>query len=439
MTTPYQVALVSLGCAKNLVDSERMLAILSKQGYGRTEKVEEADVIIINTCGFIESAKRESIDAIIAHADYKSWRCRALAVTGCLVQKYQKELETEIPEVDIWLGALNFTEIDRRLADFFQQPFLPQPGACGERILSTPSHWGYLKIAEGCNNHCSFCLIPQMRGPYLSKTREEIVAETRFLSGLGVREVNLLAQDTTAYGKDIYGEPALVPLLEDLVKEDVDWIRLLYSYPSRIDDRLLTFMAENEKICPYLDMPIQHSENQILQAMGRRERRRDLEALTAQARATVPGIAIRTTIIVGFPGEREDDFLALMDFLARMRYDWVGVFPYSREEDTPAALLPNQVPEEEKEARYHRLMALLNRLSAENMEKWVGSIISVLVEGKSGSENEYSYYGRANFQAPEVDGLVYFDGKGKAFVPGDMVRVKITGHEVYDLIGECHV
>ncbi len=290
MTKPVQVALVSLGCAKNLVDSERILALLVKQGYEITKDAEDADVIIINTCGFIESAKRESIDAIIAHGAYKAGHCKALVVTGCLVQKYQRELEAEIPEVDIWLGSLNFMEIDKRLADYLHRSYEPKALSCGERILSTPDYWAYVKIAEGCNNHCSFCLIPQMRGPYCSRAKEEIVAEVRTLAQRGVREINLLAQDTTVYGNDLYGQPMTVSLLEDLVKEDVDWIRLLYSYPGRIDDALLSLMAKEEKICPYLDIPIQHSEDKILKAMGRKERRQDLEALTAKIRATVPGL-----------------------------------------------------------------------------------------------------------------------------------------------------
>ncbi len=439
MAISYQVALVSLGCAKNVVDSERIMAILQGQGYAFTQEAEDADVIVINTCGFIESAKRESIDAIIAHAAMKRRHCRALVVSGCLVQKYRAELAAEIPEVDIWLGSLDFEEIGRRLASFFDRPYLPKPLLCGDRILSTPPHWAYLKIAEGCDNRCSYCLIPQMRGGYRSKPRQEILAEARFLIANGVKEINLLAQDTTAYGLELYGAPAIVPLLEDLVQEDAAWIRLLYSYPHRISDALLALMAREEKICSYLDMPIQHSEDKILRAMGRRERKKDLELLTEKIRATVPGVGLRTTVIVGFPGESEEDFLALSEFLARMRYDWVGVFPYSQEEDTPAARLPHQVPEEIKAQRYHRLMALLSRLSAENMARRVGSIISVMVEGKSGAENEYRYIGRSQIQAPEVDGVVYFDGKGRDLLPGERIWVKITGHEVYDLIGERHV
>lgn len=437
MTKPYHVALITLGCAKNVVDSERMLAILQKQGYEQATAAEDADVIIVNTCGFIESAKRESIDAIIANTAFKKGRCQALAVTGCLVQKYRRELEAEIPEVDIWLGTLDFEEIDRRLANFLGKPYVAATPQCGERVLSTPGHWAYLKIAEGCNNRCSFCLIPQMRGGYRSKPMADIVTEARLLTASGVREINLLAQDTTAYGLDLYGKPVLVPLLEQLAKEDAAWLRLLYSYPGRIDDRLLDFMAREEKLCRYLDIPIQHSEDRILRSMGRRETRRDLEALTAKLRAAVPGIAIRTTIIVGYPGETETEFAALLDFLTAMAYDWVGVFPYSREEDTVAASLPDQVPEEEKENRYHRLMALLSRLSAQNMDKRVGTKIPVLVEGKTGAGNEYSYYGRAPFQAPEVDGLVYFNAGNRNFSPGEIVEVKVAGHEVYDLTGVC--
>lgn len=432
----YKIALSSLGCAKNLVDSERILAILKGMGYGFTEDFTEADGIIVNTCGFIEAAKKESIDAIIEYAGLKQGKCKALAVTGCLVQKYKDELSGEIPEVDIWLGSLNFETIGERLKELLpvgdiktwqEQDFY--------RELTTPSHWAYLKIAEGCNNTCTFCTIPQMRGPYRSRTIEHILAEARSLISRGVKEIILLAQDTTVYGKDIYGEPSLKKLLRALVKEDVKRIRILYSYPQRIDRELLELMAGEEKICTYLDIPMQHSEDNILKAMGRPERKAKLKSLIEEIREIDSDFAIRTTFIVGFPGETQEDFQGLCDFVTQAKLDWVGVFPYSQEEDTPAAALPNQIPGDVKEERYNYIMALLSRCSAQSMEKWQGRTLAVTIEGKTQDHREYTYYGRTEFQAPDVDGVTYVKSD-RPLQPGDEINVTIVSTDVYDLMGE---
>lgn len=432
----YKIALSSLGCAKNLVDSERILAILKGMGYGFTDNFTEADAIIVNTCGFIEAAKKESIDAIIQYAALKEGKCKVLAVTGCLVQKYKQELSREIPEVDIWLGSLNFETIGERL-----QELLP----VGEiktwrdqefyRELTTPAHWAYLKIAEGCNNTCTFCTIPQMRGPYRSRAIEEIIDEARSLISRGVKEIILLAQDTTVYGKDIYGEPSLKKLLTTLVKEDMEHIRILYSYPQRIDRELLELMAGEKKICTYLDIPMQHSEDNILKAMGRPERKEKLKSLIREIREIDPNFVIRTTFIVGFPGETQEDFQGLCDFVTQAKLDWVGVFPYSREEDTPAAALPNQIPEEVKQERYNYIMALLSRCSAQTLEKWQGRTLPVTIEGKNQDNTEYSYYGRTEFQAPDVDGVTYVKS-GRLLKIGDEINVTIVSTDVYDLMGE---
>lgn len=432
------VALISLGCAKNLVDSENMLALLKDHGYAMVEDAREAEAVIINTCGFIESAKRESIDAIIEATNLKRDRCRALVVTGCLVQRYEEELRAEIPEVDIWLNTLNFTEIAERLQAILPTESLPD-ASHRRRVLTTPSHWAYIKIAEGCDNCCTFCAIPSIRGPYSSRSIEDIVAETRELIDAGVKEIVLLAQDTTAYGIDLYGKPMLVELLQALVKEDVTWIRLLYSYGCRIDDDLLALMEREEKICPYLDIPMQHAADTVLKRMGRPERHDTLLELVKKIRSLKRDFAIRSTFIVGFPGETEADFETLCHFLEAAHLDWVGVFPYSQEEGTKAAAMPDQVPEDIRYERYHRLMALLSRLSLENMERWHGENIPVMIEGETAKDAEYCkdypYYGRSPLQGPDNDGLTFV----RSDVPlsgGDLVTVKITATDVYDLMGE---
>ncbi len=437
----YRIALCSLGCAKNLVDSERILAILKDQCFEITDQFEEADVVIVNTCGFIESAKKESIDTIIEYAALKKKNCKALVVTGCLVQKYKNVLAQEIPEVDLWLGTLDFETIGQRLTELMPHCCYREPvgnDVSYRRILTTPNHWAYVKIAEGCSNHCTFCTIPQLRGPYVSRPREEILAEVRQLIQSGVKEIILLAQDTTVYGKDLYGRPMLQELLEDLVKENLLWIRVLYSYPARMDEALLRFMAREEKICTYLDIPMQHSEDHVLRSMGRPERRESLRNLLAKIREIDSDFVIRSTFIVGFPGETEEDFQGLCAFWEESVLDWVGVFPYSREEDTPAAEMAFQISEENKEARYDYAMSFLSRCSARNLEKWLGRTVTVLVEGEIDGEEDYPYFGRTSFQAPDVDGIIYLKTKHPSDVlkPGDVVKAKVTSTDVYDLMGE---
>ncbi|MBQ1251535.1 MAG: 30S ribosomal protein S12 methylthiotransferase RimO [Firmicutes bacterium] len=433
-----KAAICSLGCAKNLVDSERMMSILKEHGYALTGDFEDAEIIIVNTCGFIASAKEESIDAIIQYAQLKQGRCRCLVVTGCLVKKYQDELEKEIPEVDLWLTSLNFELIGQCLDSIFHGE--KKENVCSDfrRVLTTPNHWAYLKIAEGCNNSCTFCTIPQMRGPYVSRTIEDIVYEAKGLIERGVKEVNLLAQDTTVYGKDLYGEPKLKELLKELVKLDFLRIRILYSYPNRIDRELIELMAKEDKICKYLDIPMQHSEDNILRAMGRPERREKLDKLLAMIREVDPNFAIRSTFIVGFPGETDEDFDGLCGFLKEAHLDWVGAFPYSREEDTVAYSLPDQIDEETKNDRYDTIMALLSRCSADQLERWVGKTETVIIDGVTEEEDPlsdtYRYYGRCSFQAPEVDGIIYLSG-GDGYDAGDVVTVEITGSDVYDLTG----
>ena len=433
------VAICSLGCAKNLVDSERIMAILKAQGYDFTADFESADIIIVNTCGFIASAKEESIDAIIQYAKMKENRCSCLVVTGCMVKKYQQELEAEIPEVDLWLTSLNFETIGSRLQALFPEETAGIACCDHRRILTTPSHWAYLKIAEGCNNSCTFCTIPQMRGPYVSRSMEDILEEAKELLENGVKEVNLLAQDTTVYGKDLYGEPKLKELLCALSELDFLRIRILYSYPNRIDRELIELMNERHNICNYLDIPMQHASDAVLKAMGRPERRDKLEALLAMIRDVNPEFALRSTFIVGFPGETKDDFESLCDFLKRAKLDWVGAFPYSREDHTVAYDLPHQISEEVKQDRYDTVMSLLSHCSAETLKRWIGRKEVVLIDGMTDpseplAEN-YPYYGRCSFQAPEVDGIIYLRGNAGHHI-GEAVEVEISGSDIYDLTGE---
>ncbi|MGI5875063.1 MAG: 30S ribosomal protein S12 methylthiotransferase RimO [Bacillota bacterium] len=434
-----KAALCSLGCAKNLVDSERIMAILKEYGFALCDDPAAADIVIVNTCGFIAAAKEESVDAIIRCAALKEKNCRCLVVTGCLVQKYREELEREIPEVDLWLTSLNFETIGARLRELFPETASRPSYKEFRRVLATPPHWAYLKIAEGCDNRCTFCAIPEMRGPYVSRPMEEILAEGEELVRRGVREVILLAQDTTVYGRDLYGEPKLKELLKALTKLDFLRIRVLYSYPERIDRELLELMAAEEKLCAYLDIPMQHVNDAVLKAMGRPERKRKLEALLALIRETDSDFAIRSTFIVGFPGETEEAFAELLAFLEEARLDWVGVFPYSREENTAAYDLPDQIDEETKNRRYDEAMALLSRCSARNMERWLGREETVLIDGETDPDDPqaaaYPYYGRGSFQAPEVDGVIYLSADGP-HQRGDVVQALITGSDVYDLTGK---
>jgi ribosomal protein S12 methylthiotransferase len=435
----FYIALTSLGCSKNLVDSELMLGILNENNYIITEDFAKADIIIVNTCGFILPAKKESIDTILEMAEYKkTGRCQMLIVTGCLTQKYGRELKKEIPEIDEVLGTSDFYRIGNLVNKRFKQESLStsqESFPFEKRYLTTPEHTAYVKIAEGCDNKCTYCLIPELRGSYQSRPIEEILSEVRYLIARGVKEINLIAQDTTYYGMDLYGEEKLADLLEMIAGEDIQWIRVLYCYPGRITQKLLDTIALHHNICHYLDIPLQHVDRRILKRMGRKENREFLEDLIFRIRRTVPDIALRTTFMVGFPGETEEEFQTLLDFVRDQNFDWLGAFTYSQEEDTPAALLPDQISEDVKQDRYHRLMALQNRISMEKQKKWIGKTISVIIEGKSSNNPEY-FLGRSQYQAPDVDGVVLVKSDNVSLKVGEIVQVKIIGSDVYDLIGE---
>ncbi|MEL7564294.1 MAG: 30S ribosomal protein S12 methylthiotransferase RimO [Dehalobacterium sp.] len=437
----FYVAMTSLGCSKNLVDSEIMLGILNEQNYIITDDLTKADIIIVNTCGFILPAKQESIDTILEMAEYKKTaRCQMLIVTGCLAEKYREELIKDIPEIDGILGTTDFSRIgnmvNRRMRKITSNNACQESLSYTSRYLTTPRHTAFVKIAEGCDNKCTFCLIPELRGSYKSRSIDDIVAEVRHLIGLGVKEINLIAQDTTYYGIDLYGEEKLPDLLETIAQENISWIRILYCYPGRITKKLLDVIAGYDNICNYLDIPLQHVDQKILKRMGRKETKDSLEKLIHSVRESIPDISLRTTFMVGFPGETEEQFQSLLNFIQEQRFDWVGAFTYSQEEDTSAALFSDQIHEEIKEERYHRLMALQNQISMEKQKKWIGKTISVMIEGKSFDKPEY-FIGRSQYQAPDVDGVVFV--KSEYLLIGKIVPVLVTDADIYDLIGEIKI
>ncbi|HHO47852.1 MAG TPA: 30S ribosomal protein S12 methylthiotransferase RimO [Desulfobacteraceae bacterium] len=435
--------LVSLGCPKNLVDSEVMLGCLERDGYTVVPDPAEADLLLVNTCGFIVSAVEEAVDAILRLAEYKRRDpAKMLVVTGCLVQRYGRELRNELPEVDLFTGTDGFQEIDvliRRafadgspLLDLRPARFLMDSSA--PRRLSTPFFRSYLKITEGCDNRCSYCMIPSLRGNLRSRTINDLVAEARQLEEKGVRELTLIAQDLTAYGKDLRNGTDLPALLEGLLAATrIPWIRLLYLYPTGINAALLALMAREQRILPYLDIPFQHVSDAVLRGMNRPYTGGDLDRLLGRIRSTLPGCAVRTTLMVGFPGEMEEDVEAMTACLEKWRLDHVGLFRYADEEGSPAFLLPGKIGEEEKQRRYDRVMQVQAGVSARCLQKYVGRIEPVLVEGVS-RESDLLLEGRTRYQAPDIDGCVYITS-GTAD-PGDIVGVRITEAHTYDLVGE---
>jgi len=447
MTPQRTFSFISLGCPKNTVDSERMLGTLAQDGYVLSPDPDGADVVVINTCGFIEPARQESLGVIREMLALKEdGRVGAVVVAGCLAERKRDELLQEVPDVDHVMGVFAREEIAavldrvlaRRAADEQRTLFRPAPVKAMDdtaRLRVTPRHYAYLKISEGCDRLCTFCAIPMMRGKHLTKPIEAVVAEARELATDGVRELNLVAQDTTYYGKDLYGRTRLADLLRELERVDgVEWIRLLYAYPMYIDDELLRAMAESKKVVPYLDMPLQHANDRVLRRMARRVDRKGTEALVAKMRAMVPNLALRTTFIVGFPGETDAEFQDLCDFVAAQRFERVGVFPYSFEPGTPAARLDGHLPEEVKEHRRDSLMQLQQKIALEWARKLAGREVEAIVDGPD-PEVPGHYLGRTTADAPDIDCVVRL--KGKALQPGDLVRARITGADGYDLLGRA--
>ena len=437
-----KILFISLGCDKNLVDTEVMLGLLASRGYEMTDDETQADIIVINTCCFIHDAKEESIQNILEMAEYKkSGQAKALIVTGCLAQRYRQEILDEIPEVDEVLGTTAYDKIldavDAALAGKQEVMLsdidaLPLPET--KRLVTTGGHFAYLKIAEGCDKHCTYCIIPKIRGDFRSVPMERLVKEAKELAEQGVKELILVAQETTLYGKDLYGEKSLHVLLRELAKiSGIRWIRILYCYPEEITDELIRVMKEEPKVCHYLDLPIQHANDEILKRMGRRTSRQQLIDIIGKLRREIPDICLRTTLITGFPGETKEQHEELMDFVDEMEFDRLGVFTYSPEEDTPAALMPDQIDEEVKEERQAELMELQQDIAFDNAQDMVGREVLVMIEGKVADEN--AYVGRTYRDAPNVDGLIFIN-TDEELLSGDFARVKVTGAVDYDLIGE---
>lgn len=437
----YSIGIVSLGCAKNQTDAETMLGILAEDGFTITADSADADIIIVNTCGFIESAKRESIDAILEMAEYKNGKCKLLIATGCLAERYSGEMLKELPEVDAVVGTGDYDKIAEviRAAVNGEKPVIS--GHINRsvperlpRILSTPPYTAYLKIADGCDNNCTYCAIPLIRGHYRSRRMEDIAEEAETLAESGVKELILIAQDTSRYGTDIYGESCLDRLLERLVEvEGIEWIRVHYLYPEAITERLIDIMAKYDKICNYIDMPVQHGDDYILRRMARRTTRGQIMSKIDMIREKMPDCTIRTSIIVGFPGETEEHFNSLYEFVKEARFDRMGVFTYSAEEDTPAAMFPDQIDESVKEERYASLMTLQQGISLELNKGKIGSIIEVIAEGYD--EESFLFYGRSRGDSIDVDGRVYFATEDE-ISEGDILRVRIVDADEYDLTGE---
>lgn len=444
-----KIGVVSLGCPKNLVDSETMLGLIHEENYEITNDPSEAEIIIVNTCGFIESAKEESINTILQMAEYKkSGSCKYIIVTGCLSQRYAEELFNELPEADAIAGVEVYDEIgsiikrvmngerfimlERSKPDVIytsKETFLP-------RILTTPSYTAYLKIAEGCDNCCSYCAIPKIRGPYRSKPMEQVLKEANALADNGVKELIVVAQDTTRYGEDLPGGKLLLAdLLKELNKiESLKWIRVMYCYPNNFTDELIETFASLDKVCKYVDLPLQHASNRLLASMNRYDTREEVETLLAKLRKRIPRIVIRTTFIVGFPGETDADFEELKEFVEQQRFENAGVFAYSQEEGTVAGVMPNQIPDEIKQERYHELMALQAQISEEIHKDTEGQTLEVLVEGIE-EDGSGLHYGRSYREAPDIDGLVFIENPGD-IEPGCFVKVNILQGFTYESVGE---
>lgn len=437
-----KILFISLGCDKNLVDSEVMLGILADRGFEMTDTEVDADIIIINTCCFINDAKEESINTILEMAEYKkTGPCKALIVTGCLAQRYKQEIVDEIPEVDAVIGTSKYDEIfdavDQALKgshfldvdDLDRLPYVP-----GKRILTTGGHYAHLKIAEGCDKHCTYCIIPKIRGNYRSVPMEQLLAEAASLAEQGVKELILVAQETTLYGVDLYGKKSLHILLQELAKiKGIRWIRILYCYPEEIYPELIETIKNEKKVCHYLDMPIQHASDAILKRMGRRTTKAQLKETVSLLRKEIPDIVLRTTLIAGFPGETQEQHEELMEFVDEMEFERLGVFAYSPEENTPAASMPDQIPEEIKEERRDAILELQQEIAFDKAADMVGRTLYAMIEGKVADEP--AYVARTYADSPDIDGYVFVN-TGEMLMSGDFVKVKITGSAEYDLIGE---
>lgn len=434
---------ISLGCAKNLVDTEVMLGNLVDHRIELTQNPNEADILIVNTCSFIKSAKEESITTVLNMAEYKKkGKCRSLIIAGCLGERYKQDLLDEMPEVDAIVG----TGAWHRIAEAVEETLKGNRVVIADnvdtiyddkmtRIMTTPEYRAYVKVADGCDNRCTYCVIPYVRGAFRSRKLESVIIEVKNLVAHGVKEIDLIAQDTTSYGRDIYGEAKLVELLKELVKiDELKWIRILYCYPKYFTDELIEIMATEPKICKYVDLPLQHAENGVLKSMARRDTRESVTALLEKIRTRIPNVTVRTSFIVGFPGETDEQYQALRSFVEQQRFDKVGVFTYSHEEDTPAYSMPNQISDEVKQERYHDLMSLQCKISEELNQELEGKILEVLVEGRDAEQKNVAY-GRSYREAPEVDGQIYIEGDSDSKA-GEIIKVKVIQGFTYDILSE---
>lgn len=430
------VGFISLGCSKNLVDTEMMIGLFKNNKYSIVNNPKEADIIVINTCGFIESAKEEAINTILEMAEYKKSRCKILIAMGCLVQRYRKELEEAIPEVDLFLSIDDYETawdniekvlVNKGEAEYKNLDYM-------RREISTGNTMAYLKIAEGCSNRCTYCAIPYIRGPFISRKIEDVLEEANRLAKKGIKELIVIAQDTTKYGIDIYGESKLAELLDKLCKIDgIEWIRFLYSYPETITDELIEVVRKNEKICKYFDIPIQHISNTVLKRMNRKSDSKSIREVIRKIRTAIPGVVIRTTLIVGFPGETEENYNELYEFVKEAKFDKLGAFMYSKEDGTPAARLKDQIHHMTKKRRYNKIMNLQKEISNDVQKNHIGKIYKVIIDSKS-FDGKY-YIGRTYMDVPDIDGVVYIKNSSKCNV-GDFIDTKIIDTNEYDLIGE---
>ncbi len=441
-----KVGFVSLGCSKNLIDTEIAIGMFKEHKYIIENKPEEADIIVINTCGFIDSAKEEAINTILEMAEYKKRKCKYLIVMGCLVERYYAELVKALPEVDLFIKLEEYNKLWEKIEDLIKRGIVVKPKLKKNEIKPIPEHkdflnrvittgkdYAYLKIGEGCSNRCTYCAIPNIRGPFVSRKKEEILEEANMLAKQGITEIIVIAQDTTKYGIDIYGKPKLVELLEDLTNiEGIKWVRFLYSYPEGITEELIKLVANNDKIAKYFDIPIQHISNKILKRMNRRTTKEEIQELLKNIRKQIPNVVLRTSLIVGFPGETKEQFEELKQFVQDAQFDKLGTFMYSKEEGTPAARLPEQIHGNTKKSRYNQIMKLQKNISKQNLEKRIGKTYEVLVENMS-FDGKY-YVGRTMQDVPEIDGLVYIKNKTQKNLLHTYVKAKIVEVNDYDMI-----
>lgn len=444
-----KIGFVSLGCSKNLVDTEKTIGIFKANNYEIVNNPEEANAIVINTCGFIESAKEEAINTILEMAEYKKNKCKYLIVMGCLVERYKEKLEKAIPEVDLWIKYSEYNSLWEQIVNLIEKEKVQSNTSkqqlentnkyqdfnkIEERVISTGENFAYLKIADGCSNRCTYCAIPYIRGPQISRNMEDILKEAKKLADNGYKELILIAQDTTKYGIDIYGKPRLAELLQELCKIDkIHWIRFLYAYPETIDDELIKVVKENDKICKYFDIPIQHISDTVLKRMNRQSDGKSIRRLIQKLRKEIPEVVIRTTVMVGFPGETKEDFEELYHFLNEAKFDKLGCFSYSKEDGTPAARIKEQIHPMTKKSRYNKIMKLQQEISKQNLEKRIGKEVEILIEGKAFDRK--TYIGRSCMDVPEIDGVVYVNTK-KELHMGEFVKGKIVDVSSYDLICE---